>query len=47
MSESILNKYNQLLILAEAACAVGDFEDYRKIKDQAFMLRLSVSLLQY
>ena len=44
MSESIVKRYTQLLVLAEAARAVGDFEDYRKIKDRAFELRLSVSL---
>ena len=47
MSENMLNRYTQLLILAEAARAVGDFEDYRKLKDQAFELRLSYSLNLY
>jgi len=47
VSENILKRYTQLLILAEAARAVGDFEDYRKIKDQAFELRLSVALKFY
>ena len=44
MSERIVLKYTQLLVLAEAARAVGDFEDYRRIKDQAFELRLSQAL---
>jgi hypothetical protein len=44
MSESIVKQYTRLLILAEAARAVGDFEDYRKIKSLAFDLRLSQAL---
>jgi len=44
MSESILKQYTRLLILAEAARAVSDFEDYRRLKDQAFELRLSQAL---
>jgi len=44
MSESIVKRYTQLLILAEAARAVGDFEDYRRIKGLAFDLRLSQAL---
>jgi hypothetical protein len=47
VSENIVKQYTQLMILAEAARAVGDFEDYRKIKDRAFELRLSVSLGLY
>lgn len=44
MSESILKQYTQLLILAEAARAVGDFEDYRALKKQALDLQLSEAL---
>lgn len=44
MSEDILNRHTQLLILAESARAIGDFEEYRKLKDRAFELRLSYSL---
>ncbi len=44
MSQRIALQYTQLLILAEAARAVGDFEDYRRIKGLAFDLRLSQAL---
>lgn len=44
MSDSILKQYTRLLILAEAARAVSDIEDYRRLKKQAFELRLSTSL---
>jgi hypothetical protein len=44
MSESILKQYTQLLILAEAARAVSDLEDYRRLKTLAFEVRLSQSL---
>ena len=47
MSENIVKRYTQLLVLAEAARAVSDVEDYRRLKDQAFELRLSVSLGLY
>lgn len=40
MSASTLERYTRLLILAEAARAVSDFEDYRILKDQATQLRL-------
>ena len=35
MSEQKLKQYSKLLIQAEAARAVGDFEDYRILKAQA------------
>jgi hypothetical protein len=41
MSASTLERYTRLLILAEAARAVSDFEDYRILKDQATQLRLT------
>ena len=44
MSESNLKQYTQLLILAEAARAVSDLEDYRRLKSLAFEVRLSESL---
>ena len=47
MSESILKQYTRLLILAEAARAVSDFEDYRRLRDQAYLLRLNTSLSLY
>ena len=44
MSESTFKQYKYLLIKAEAARAVGDLEDYRKLKDLAFEAVLSESL---
>lgn len=44
MSEAILNQYTKLLILAESARAIGDFEEYRRLKDLAFEVRLSEAL---
>lgn len=44
MSESTFKLYQTLLIKAEAARAVGDVEDYRKLKTQAFEVVLSESL---
>jgi hypothetical protein len=41
MSAATLEKYTRLLILAEAARAVSDLEDYRKLKDMAQTIRLS------
>ena len=41
MSESTLKQYTRLLILAEAARAVSDIEEYRRIKNQALKLRRS------
>jgi hypothetical protein len=41
MSAATLEKYTRLLILAEAARAVSDLEDYRKLKDMARTIRLS------
>jgi hypothetical protein len=43
MSESILKRLTRLLILAEAARAVGDLEDYCKIKTAAAALRIQTS----
>jgi hypothetical protein len=39
MSTATLEHYTRLLILAEAARAVSDLEDYRQIKDMANALR--------
>ena len=39
MSAATLEQYTRLLILAEAARAVSDLEDYRSFKDQAKALR--------
>lgn len=44
MSKDILDQYTQLLILAEAARAVSDMEDYRRLQTLAFEVRLSESL---
>ena len=44
MSESILKQYSQLMIKAEAARAVGDLEDYRRLQQRAFEVRLSEAL---
>ena len=41
MSTATLERYTRLLILAEAARAVSDFEDYRKLKDMAQKVRLT------
>jgi hypothetical protein len=41
MSTATLEKYTRLLILAEAARAVSDFEDYRVLKAQAQAIRLT------
>jgi hypothetical protein len=41
MSAATLEQYTRLLILAEAARAVSDLEDYRKLKDMARTIRLS------
>jgi hypothetical protein len=41
MSAAILKKYTRLLILAEAARAVSDLEDYRVLKDLAQQVRLT------
>jgi hypothetical protein len=44
MSESTLKQYQYLLIKAEAARAVGDLEDYRELKNQAFEVVLTKSV---
>lgn len=44
MSEATFNQYQHLLIKAEAARAVGDLEDYRKLKALAFEVVLAESL---
>lgn len=44
MSETTMKQYQYLLIKAEAARAVGDVEDYRRLKAQAFEVVLSESL---
>lgn len=41
MSTDTLNKVTRLLILAEAARAVSQFEDYRILKDLADKIRLT------
>jgi hypothetical protein len=41
MSTATLERYTRLLILAEAARAVSDFEDYRVLKVQALAIRLT------
>lgn len=41
MSTATLEKYTRLLILAEAARAVSDLEDYRVLKDMARQVRLT------
>ena len=41
VSESTLKQYTRLLILAEAARAVSDIEEYRRLKNQALKLRRS------
>jgi hypothetical protein len=41
MSTATLEKYTRLLILAEAARAVSDFEDYRVLKAKALAIRLT------
>ena len=41
MSAATLERYTRLLILAEAARAVSDFEDYRALKDLAKQVRLT------
>jgi len=41
MSKATLDRYTRLLILAEAACAVSDLEDYRELKAQALAVRLT------
>lgn len=44
MSESTFKQYQYLLIKAEAARAVGDLEDYRELKNQAFEVVLAKSV---
>lgn len=44
MSAATLERYTRLLILAEAARAVSDLEEYRRIKDMAKELRKSSQL---
>lgn len=41
MSKATLDRYTRLLILAEAARAVSDLEDYRVLKDMAQQVRLT------
>lgn len=41
MSAATLERYTRLLILAEAARAVSDLEDYRALKDLARKIRLT------
>ena len=41
MSTATLEQYTRLLILAEAARAVSDLEDYRELKAQALAIRLT------
>jgi hypothetical protein len=41
MSAEILKQYTRLLIQAEAARAVSDFEDYRVYKEQAKRLTIN------
>ena len=41
MSTATLERYTRLLILAEAARAVSDFEYYRKLKEMAREVRLT------
>jgi hypothetical protein len=41
MSVETLSRVTRLLILAEAARAVSQFEDYRILKDQADAIRLT------
>ena len=41
MGTATLEKYTRLLILAEAARAVSDFEEYRVLKAQALAVRLT------
>lgn len=41
MSAATLERYTRLLILAEAARAVSDLEDYHVLKDLARQVRLT------
>ena len=41
MSKATLDRYTRLLILAEAARAVSDLEDYRELMAQALAVRLT------
>ena len=44
MSKETLDQFTKLLILAEAARAVSDIEEYRRLKSLAFEVRLAESL---